>query len=141
MGNYGNNITAIATKGRLIYIDEPEGGTETETEFDSLLLTARDNFLDIFAIDGIYQPGVLNRAIRGIVNNIKDDDKAANTLRYKSPRIGLKVANDSSIGITAAEFVEGQTVSIPPRKGASPRSFQILRIVEQSAVWVTYEVK
>ena len=141
MGNYGNNLLAIGSHGRLIYVDEPEGGTETETEFDGLLLEARDNFIELYAIDGVYQPGILSRAIKAIVKTIKDDDLTQNTLRHKEPRLKMKVPNDSSIGITAEEFVEGQTVSVPPRKGMDARPFRLLRIMEHNAVWVTYEIK
>lgn len=141
MGNYGNNLTAIGTHGRLIFVNEPTGGTETETEFDTLLLAARDNTLDLYAFDGIYQPGSLNRTIKAIVKTIKDDDLSQNTLRHKSPRLKIKVPNDSSIGISASEFVEGQTVSVPPRRGMDARPFKLQRIMDHNAVWVTYEVK
>jgi hypothetical protein len=141
MGNYGNNITAIGTKGRLIYIDESAGVDIAETEFDERQVAVRETFLDFWGIDGIYQPGVLNRAIRYIPKFVEDANLSQGAGRLKSPILTIKVPHTSTLGITAEEFVSGQTVSIAPRKGADARQFQILRILKQSAAWVTYEIK
>jgi len=68
MSDYGNNLTAIGTKGRLIFIDSPTYEAPDDlNEFDSVMLETRDTFLDTFGITAIYQPGVLNREITVIV--------------------------------------------------------------------------
>lgn len=141
MGNYGNNITALVTAGVLIYVDEPAAEQIEDTAFDSRIIADRDIILDEFAVDGIYQPGVLNREIRAIPRYVSDDMANDPASRHRSPRLHVKVPNDPADGITADEFAPGQKISIPPRKGAGARSFGLLRIVKQSAAFVTYEAR
>ena len=57
------------------------------------------------------------------------------------PMLTVKVPHTTSIGITADEFKSNQLISVPPRKGSAARMFRLLRIVGQSAAWVTFEVK
>lgn len=139
--NYGNNITAYCSLGDLISIDESTGTDIEETEFDSEQVAVRDTFLDFWGMDGVYQPGSLNRAIRYIPKFIDDANIAANVIRHKSPVLTIKVPNTATLGITAEEFEPGQLVSIAPRKGADARSFRLTSILKQSAAWVTYETK
>jgi hypothetical protein len=143
MGNYGNNIVAYSSMGDLIYVDETAGVDIAETEFDRRQVAVRDTFLDFWGLDGIYQPGSLNRAIKYIPKFVEDANLSQGVSRLKSPLNTIKVPNTATLGITAAEFVSGQTVSIAPRKGADARVFKLTRIVpgKQSAAWVTYEVK
>jgi len=140
MSNYGNNITAIATHGRLIYVDESAGEDIAGTDFDNAVVAGRDSFLDFFGIDGIYRPGVLSRSIRYIPKYIEDDNLSPGS-RHNSPILTIKCPNSQTLGITAEEFETSHTVSIAPRKGMDTRQFRMLRIVRQSAAWVTYEVK
>lgn len=140
MGNYGNNLTALTTGGTLIYVDESAGSDIEETPYDAMQVSVRDTFLDFWGMDGIYQPGSLNRAIRYIPKFIEDANLTPGT-RHKSVLNQIKVPNTVTLGITAEEFEQNQTVSISPRKGADARTFRLLRIIKQSAAWVTYEVK
>jgi hypothetical protein len=140
MGIYGNNILAFCSIGDLIYIDEPVGGSTADTEFDEFSLASRDIFLELWGIDGVYQPGSLNRAIRAIIRYVEDDAVIPPVQRHRSPLLTMKVPNDSSNGITAEEFIPGQLVSIPPRKGTDARTFRLARIRWQSAAFVSYEI-
>ena len=96
--------------------------------------------LDVFGEAGIYRPGVLDREIQGIVRHVTDDGQVTPVVRHRSPIVNIKVANDSTTGISAEEFEQGQVINIPPRKGADPRDFQMARIVSQKAGFVVYEV-
>lgn len=137
----GADIIAMVTGGVLEYIPHPisviEGGTQT---FDEILVANVPLLLDAFGVDGIYRPGVLDREIQVIIRHVQDDATVAPVVRHRGPLINLKVANDSVIGISADEFEQGQVVSIPPRKGADAREFQMARIVSQDAGFVVYEV-
>jgi hypothetical protein len=142
MTNYGNNITAIATKGRLVYIDEPTYEAPDDlNDFDESVLNTRETFLDQFGIDAIYRPGVLSREITVIIKHLEDASQASPGIRHRSPLIQIKTANDSAIGIAADEFEQGQTISCPPRKGSAARLFRLTRIIKQTTVWVWYESK
>lgn len=103
-------------------------------------MTDRDIILDEFAVDGIYQPGILNRAIKAIPKYVQDDAQIDPAMRRRGPKLQVKVPNDPSNGIAADEFETGQLVSVPPRKGADARSFNLARIVKQNAAFVVYEV-
>ena len=139
MSNYGNNITAIATHGRLIYVDESAGEDIAGTDFDNAVVAGRDSFLEMFGETVTYQPGVLNREITVIIKNAVDDHTVAPIQRHRSPKLQIKVANDSAIGISAEEFEPGQTISCPPRKGADARTFRLARIAKQTMAFVWYE--
>jgi len=142
MSDYGNNLTAIGTKGRLVFIDEPTYEAPDDlNEFDEAMLETRDTFLEQFGIDAIYQPGFLSRSIRVILKHLEDDSQVSPGMRHKSPNIQIKAANDSAIGIAASEFEPGQTISVPPRKGADARTFHLARIIKQTAVFVWYEAR
>lgn len=108
--------------------------------FDEIIVENASLLLDIFGEAGIYQPGVLDRAVQGIIRYVEDDGTVAPVVRHRGPLINFKVANDSVTGISADEFVQGQVVSIPPRKGADAREFRMARIVSQDAAFVVYEV-
>ena len=110
--------------------------------FDEILIENASIILDIFAeaVAGVYQPGVLDRSVRGIIWYVRDDGTVSPVARHRSPVVNLKVANDSVNGISADEFEQGQVVSIPPRKGADAREFQMARIVSQDAAFIVYEV-
>ena len=141
MTNYGNNLTALTTGGKLVYIEEPTYTAPDDlNDFDTAAVEARDTFLDTFGLDAIYRPGVLSRAITAIVS-YPEDDSRVESIRHRSPKIIIKVANDLAIGIAADEFEPGQTISCPPRKGADARSFQLTRITKQTMVWVWYEAR
>ena len=110
--------------------------------WDDILIGDAPILLDIFgeAVAGIYRPGVLDRKIKGQISHVQDDATVAPIVRHRSPLINLKVANNSVTGISADEFEQGQVVSIPPRKGADAREFQMARIVRQDAGLIVYEV-
>ena len=108
--------------------------------FDEIIVENAELLLDVFGEAGIYRPGVLDRAVQGIIRYVQDDATVAPVVRHRGPLINLKVANDSVTGISAEEFEQGQVVSIPPRKGADAREFQMARIVSQDAGFVVYEV-
>jgi len=138
---YGNNIGALATRGKLISIPHP--GTETITgdnDFDTAAIANRGIFLEEFGVSATYRPGVLNRSITVIVRHEEDDGQVVAGSRHRSPVVNIKAANDSAIGISAEEFEQGQIIDAPPRKGADNRSFRLARIIKQSAAFVTYEV-
>lgn len=140
--NYGNNITAIATDGRLVYIEEPVYEAPDDlNEFDSAFLETRDIFLDQFGIAVVYRPGVLSRKITVIIKNTADDGLAPPGLRHRSPILQIKATNDSAIGIAAAEFEPGQTISVPPRKGADAVTKHLARIIKQTTTFVWYEAR
>lgn len=140
MGNYGNNVVALVTGGTLVYVDEPTSETIGDTEFDKKAIAGVDYFLVAFAVDGIYRPGILNRAIKAIVRYIQDDSQVQSGQRHKSPKITIKTPNDPSNGIKAEEFEAGQIVIVPPRKGADAVTKRLSRIVKQTAAFVTYEL-
>lgn len=142
MSNYGNNLTAIGTHGRLIFVDESAGTDIEETEFDSRQVAVRDTFLDFWGMDGLYMPGSLNRAIKYIPKFVEDSNLSPGTIRHKSQLLTIKVPNTTTLGITADEFESGgKTVSVTSRKGADARTFNLTRIIKQSAAWVTFECK
>jgi len=139
MGYYGNNLVAWLMHGSLIYVDEPEATDSAETPFEEVTVLGRDFLLEQLAVDGVYQPGILNRAIKAIPKYVNDDDLTEPIIRHRSPRLEIKVPNDQSNGIIPSEFDTGQMISIPPRKGADARSFTLARIVRQTAAFVTFE--
>jgi len=142
MSDYGNNLTAIGTNGRLVYIDEPTYEAPDDlNEFDDAMLQTRDTFLDKFGIDAIYRPGVLSRTIKVILKHLEDDSQVSTGMRHKSPNIQIKTANDPAIGIAADEFEPGQTISVPPRKGADAVTKRLSRIIKQTMTFVWYEAR
>jgi hypothetical protein len=82
----------------------------------------------------------VNRAIEAIPKYVADDAVVGAVKRQRSPKLHIVVQNSASNGITPTEFAANQTVSVPPRKGAAARAFQLVRIVTQSGAWVTYEL-
>ena len=140
MANYGGNIVAAMTQGRLIYVDEPTAEAQDLTPFDEAAVAAVPAYLAQYGVDGVYQPGVLNRAIGVIPIYEQDGAKIDPAQRMRSPKLRIKVPNTAVNGITPGEFAPNQTVSVPPRKGADARAFQLARIVSQSAAWVVYEL-
>ena len=108
--------------------------------FDEILAENAVIHLAEFGVAGIYRPGVLDRAITIIVRHVTDDGQVAPVVRHRSPIVNIKVANNSTTGISAEEFEQGQLINIPPRKGADARDFQLARIVKQDAGMVTIEV-
>lgn len=112
------------------------------TTFETTWLeAARDDFLAIFGQTIIYDPSGVNRSITAIVKYIQDDESSQPVIRHKSPKVQIKVANDSTIGISAAEFGDNQIISVPPRPGATARNFNLARIVKCNGIWVTFECK
>lgn len=115
----------------------------TTSTFGDALINARSALLDQFGVDATYQPGVLDRAITAIVRYPDDAGKVGTVMRHRSPIVQVKVANDSTLGIAASEFLADQTsktISIPPRRGADARTFTLARIIMQDDAFVTYEV-
>ena len=108
--------------------------------FDEILVENADYYLDVFGVAGIYQPGVLDRAIQVIIRYVTDDGRVEPVVRHRSPIVHIKVANDSVTGISAEEFEQGQVINMPPRKGADARDFSLARILKQDAGMVTIEV-
>ena len=115
----------------------------TTSTFGDALINARDAQLDHFGVDATYQPGVLDREITAIVRYIDDAGKVGPVARHKSSIVNVKVANDSTEGISADEFLADQTsktISLPPRRGATARTFTLARILYQNDAFVTFEV-
>ena len=112
----------------------------TVKNFDEISVENAPIILGIFGEAGVYQPGVLDREIQGHIMFVTDDGTVAPVVRHRGPVINLKVKNNSVTGISADEFEQGQVVSIPPRKGADAREFQLARIVRQDAGLLTIEV-
>ena len=108
--------------------------------FDEILQDNAPILLNEFGIAGIYQPGVLDREIQVIVRHVTDDGQVSPVVRHRSPIVNIKVANNSTTGISAEEFEQGQVVNIPPRKGADARNFSLARILKQDAGMITIEV-
>ena len=108
--------------------------------FDKILQDDVDILLDVFGIAGIYRPGVLDREIQAIIRYVTDDGQVPPVVRHRSPVVNIKVANNSTTGISAEEFVPGYVIRIPPRKGADPRDFSLARIIKQDAGMITIEV-
>jgi hypothetical protein len=107
---------------------------------DEILQDDADIVLDIFGVQGIYRPGVLDREIKVIIRYIDDAGQVDPVVRHRSPIINIKVANDSVTGISAEEFEQGHVIKIPPRKGADARDFSLARIIKQDAGMMTIEV-
>lgn len=111
--------------------------------FDEILQDDADILLDVFGEAGVYRPGPDSsgdREIQVIVRYITDDGQVAPVVRHRSPVVNIKVANDSTTGISAEEFEQGQVINIPPRKGTAARDFQLARIIKQDAGMITIEV-
>ena len=108
--------------------------------FDEILVANAPVLLGIFGVVGIYCPGILDREIQAIVRYVTDDGQVPPVVRHRSPIVHIKVANNSTTGISAEEFVQGYIIRIPPRKGADARDFQLARIVKQDAGFLTIEV-
>ena len=114
----------------------------TTSTFGDALISARDAQLDHFGVDATYQPGVLDREITAIVRYTEDAGQVGPVSRHKSPIVNIKVANDSTEGISASEFLADQTsktISVPPRRGADARTFTLARILIQNDAFVTFE--
>jgi hypothetical protein len=110
------------------------------TAFETLwTAAARPAFLAAFGADIVYRPETLARPIRAIVQYVKDDGLVDPVIRHKSPKVQIKVANDSILGIAADEFDSNQTVSVPPRPKASAVPMIMARIVKSNGIWVTFE--
>ena len=107
--------------------------------WDEILVENAGIHLDTFGIAGIYRPGVLDREIKVIVRYVTDDGQVAPVVRHRSPIVNIQVANNSTTGISAEEFEQGQVINMPPRKGAEARDFQLARIIKQNAGIVTIE--
>jgi len=108
--------------------------------FDEILVENVSHILDVFGVEGIYRPGILDREIQVIVRYVTDDGQVVSVVRHRSPIVNIKVANNSVSGISAEEFEQGQAINIPPRKGADARDFSLARIIKQDAGMVTIEV-
>lgn len=108
--------------------------------FDEILIENAPLLLDVFGVAGVYRPGVLDREIQVIIKYVTDDGSVEPVIRHRSPVINVKVANDTVTGISAEEFEQGHVIKVPPRKGASPRDFQMARLLRQDAGFVIYEV-
>jgi len=108
--------------------------------FDEILEDDADIVLDVFGVAGIYRPGVLDREIQVVIRHVTDDGQVPPVVRHRSPVVNIKVANSSTTGISAEEFVQGHVINMPPRKGADPRDFQLARILKQDAGMITIEV-
>jgi len=110
------------------------------TAFETKWMTAgRAAFLAAFGRPVTYQPGTLDRAITAIVRYVTDDAEILTGARLRTPKVHVKVANDATLGIAASEFADNQTISVPPRPGATARTMQLARIVKANGIWVTYE--
>jgi len=110
------------------------------TAFETKWITAgRAAFLGAFGQPIIFQPGTSNRAITAIVKYPEDDAVVSPIARHRSPLVHVKVANDATLGIAASEYADNQTVSVPPRSGATARVMQLARIVKVDGIWITYE--
>jgi len=110
------------------------------TAFETKWMAAgRAAFLAAFGQPVTFQPGTLDRAITAIIKYVTDDATVDPVLRHRSPLVHIKVANDATLGIAASEFADNQTVSVPPRSGATARVMQLARIVKADGIWVTYE--
>lgn len=137
----GNLIAAI-TGGVFVLVPIEETVTVTGElqTFDEIMVENASHILDTFGVEGIYQPGILDREIQAIVRYVTDDGQVAPVVRHRSPIVNIKVANDPVTGISAEEFEQGQVINIPPRKDADPRDFQLARIIKQNAGMITIEV-
>jgi len=110
------------------------------TAFETKWMAAgRAAFLTAFGQPVTFQPGTLDRVITAIVKYPEDDAVVSPIARHRSPLIHIKVANDATLGIAASEFADNQTISVPPRSGATARVMQLARIVKADGIWVTYE--
>lgn len=110
------------------------------TAFETRWLTAgRAAFLAQFGRPVTYRPGALDRSITAIVSYPRDDGLVDPVARHKSPKVQIKVPNDSTLGIAASEFDSSQTVSVPPRPNAAAKTMYLARIVKANGIWVTYE--
>ena len=108
--------------------------------FDEILVENAAIHLDEFGVAGTYRPGVLDRSILVIIRYVTDDGQVAPVVRHRSPIVHIKVANNSTTGISAEEFEQGQKINMPPRKGADARDFTLARIIKQDAGLITIEV-
>ena len=135
-----NNVIAAITGGVFLLTPVPETVQTQPTSFDEILIENAALDLATFGVSGIYQPTLLAREILVIIRYDSDDGQVIPGSRYRGPVMRIAVANNSTSGIDAGEFVQGQLVSIPPRVGVTAREFKLARIVKQTAGLVTFEV-
>ena len=107
--------------------------------FDEIMVENAPIHLDVERVSGIYNPGELDREIQVIIRYVSDDGQVAPVVRHRSPIVNIQVANNSTTGISAEEFEQGQVINIPPRKGADARDFSLARIIKQDAGMITIE--
>lgn len=136
----GNNLIAAITGGVFVLVPIAETVPGIARTFDEILVENASHILDVFGVAGTYRPGVLDREIQVIVRYVTDDGQVPPVVRHRSPIVNIKVANDSTTGISAEEFEQGQVINIPPRKGANAKDFQLARIIKQDAGIITIEV-
>ena len=107
--------------------------------FDEILVDDVDHYLNVFGIEGIYQPGVLDREIKMIVRYTEDDGQAEPVVRHRGPMVYINVADDTVKGISADEFEQGKVINMPPRKLAEARDSRLRTIIKQDAGMITIE--
>jgi len=106
--------------------------------FDTAMLAAAPLFMTVFGVTVTYQPNVLDRSISAIVRY--PDNKPSDPVnRFRDSVVHLKVLNDGDDGISSAEFIPNQTISVLPRYGDSAVTKRLNRIIKQSAAFVVFE--
>jgi hypothetical protein len=109
-----------------------------DTDLNNTVVEAFDT--DELGVDAVYKPGDLDRDIVVIVNYGSNPANTHQDTRLKTSAITVRARNDSTSGISAAEFETNQAISMPPKKGADARTMRTGRPLRQNAAFITFEV-
>ncbi|MCE5185080.1 MAG: hypothetical protein LLF76_03025 [Planctomycetaceae bacterium] len=110
--------------------------------FDQAMINRRAAAKATFGTEIIVRPdGVTERTIVAVIKH-HGISSVPGLPQGHCDQITIKVDNDSSTGLSAAEFDKTKaTCRLPKRKGATPAEAKIIDIIHQDAGMVTYEVR
>ncbi len=108
--------------------------------FDAILVADADQQLADFGETGlIYHPtGRSDRPITAIV--MRQPPELMEKPRTQVTPLRIQTLNDATTGITAAEWKDGDMLTIAPRSGGPTKRLRLLRPVAEDAGLVTWEV-
>jgi len=119
--------------------DVPASATLELSPHDEWLVGDVGLFLDCFGeAVTVYPPSAASRSVTGIVN--RGQAESSQDRRVASPRITVQLPNDSTTGISGAEWTNRFEIGVPRHRGGSAVRMRTLRAVYQDAAFITWEV-
>jgi len=115
----------------------------SDSTYDLMWNDASVLLMDMFGVDATYYAAGIGagRAVQVILEYVEDDRSLQGVARVRSQQVEITVLNDAAVGITAAEWVDGDEVLVPPRQGSTARRFRLTRIARQDAGMVTFAAR